>query len=189
MLIKVSYIRDLEQVGRFCELGIDYLSFDFCGNSSRFFAQKSGAATFEIPRKIKRVGIFDSSSELYVISLAGQLGLTSVQMDGGQDARFCEKIAAEGLEIIKTFTPDTIFSIGEFEGVCNKFVLRGFKFDLLLGVKTQTPFFVEGDLPIFEQLKGFDNGAFVGLDTGYGFESAIAVKDMDAVMKLLSFRG
>lgn len=190
MLIKVSCVRDFEQISLLCNCKVDYLAFDFRDSSKWFFGQKNSSATSEIPRKIKRVGIFDSNSILYVISIAGQLGLNSVQMDGDQSPQFCEKIAAEGLEIIKTFTDETIDQLSDYEGVCNKFIMRGFSVGNLVKMDVRTPFFIEGSLGDLEAITKIENmpETFVGFDTGDGFETSVAVKDIGAIEKLIQLR-
>lgn len=190
MLIKVSCVRDFEQIGSLCNFGVDYLAFDFRDSSKRFFGQKNSSATSEIPRKIKRGGIFDSNSLLYVISIAGQLGLNSVQIDGDQSPQFCEKIAAEGLEIIKTFTHETIDKMSDYEGVCNKFIMRGFSVDELVKMEVKTPFFIECGLTDFEAIVKIENmpETLVGFDTGIGFENAVAVKNMRDIEKLIQLK-
>lgn len=190
MIVKISCVRDMEQIALFCASEVDYLAFDFRSDSERFFAQKNSAATYQMPRRIRRVGIFDSDMELHIISIAGQIGLNSIQMDGGQSSRFCEKIAAEGLEVIKSFTPQNIDLIDKYEGVCNKYIFRGFSIAEIQKIATATPFFVEGNvdfcLSAANDLKNNDN--FIGVDCGQDAEIATAIKDMAEIEKLLNLK-
>lgn len=190
MIIKISDLRDPVQISMVGDMDVDYVGFNFCDNDERFFAQKSNALTSTLPRKIKRVGVFYSDLELYIISVAGQVGLNSVQVDGDQNPQFCEIIAAEGLEVIKTFTPQNIETIDRFEGVCNKFILRGFDAQSIAKIDTKTPFLVEGDWDLLSDVVGMNNlpSSFVGVDTGRFFETATAVKDMDLVQKLIELK-
>jgi phosphoribosylanthranilate isomerase len=138
----------------------DYLGFIFYEKSSRFFEGEIP----EIPKSIKKVGVFVDATLEEIISKIEKYNLNAVQLHGKEDALFCEKLKKENIEIIKVFSVLDEFDfdlLKPFEPYCDYFLfdtkgkLHGgngvtFNWQILEKYNSKKPFFLSGGIGIEE---------------------------------------
>ncbi|MFD0862582.1 phosphoribosylanthranilate isomerase [Sungkyunkwania multivorans] len=153
----------------------DYLGFIFWEPSSRYFKGDIP----QLPKHIKKVGVFVDAPVEEVISTVEKHDLQVVQLHGKEDAAYCRKFRslchsslparqsggdAESIEIIKVFSikDDFDFSVlRDFEGVCDYFLFdtkgklpggNGYAFDwtVLENYPSKKPFFLSGGIGLEE---------------------------------------
>lgn len=138
MIVKIDGVRDPEQIYKItgeCEKLPNYLCFDFRRNSPNYMGEVDEAIYSKIPLKIRKTGIFQDDTPLYILSMAGRFMLSAVQLEGNESKIECEILAAEGVEVIKAI--NNAQQIEKYEGICNKFIIRDHK--ILKTYTGQTP--------------------------------------------------
>ncbi len=163
--IKISKVRDPENIVALCAMLPRYICFDFRHSSQHYIGEIDEALLTFIPHTVRKIGTFDVESPLYMSYIAGRFSLNGVQIEGDVPVRTCEMLAAEGLEIIKVVA--SLTEIEKYEGVTNKFLVRDPK--LLKRYNSKTPLIV--DSSIYSAFAG----AIVDIDSE--FEDRVAYKN------------
>lgn len=163
--IKICGVRDPENIADLCLLQPKYLGLDFRAISDRYVGEIDEALLTKIPHTIRKIGVFDDQSPLYISYIAGRFSLTGVQLEADVTARTCEILAAEGLEIIKVI--NTTSDVDKYEGICNKFLIRDQK--LLDKYQSQTPLIVD--------IKIYKDGMDAIVDICDHYEDRVALKN------------
>lgn len=123
MNIKIDGLRDPEQIEQLLRKhSPQYLSLNFVHSDNQYIGEVDEAIYTHIPIKIRKTGIFANTDPLHMIYIAGRFSLTAVQLDGDESATVCEKLSAEGLEVLKTINHTRQFD--RYEGVCNKLIIK-----------------------------------------------------------------
>lgn len=167
--IKISGVRDPENIADLCQLHPKYLALDFRATSDRYVGEIDEALLAKIPHTIRKIGIFDDQSPLYISYIAGRFSLTGVQLETDVTARTCEILAAEGLEIIKVIS--SLSHIDKYEGICNKFLIRDCK--LLDKYQSKTPLIVD--------IKIYRDGIDAIVDISEDYEDRVALKNYQKI--------
>lgn len=156
MKIKICGMRSPENIMALSHLEPDYMGFIFWEHSKRWVK----ALTPDLPKSIKKTGIFVDAPRGNILKIAKQHQLQALQLHGDESPDFCQKLQASGLEIIKAFAvgEDFDFSILQtYESVCDYFLFdtkgklpggNGSRFDwsLLQNYSTSKPFFLSGGI-------------------------------------------
>lgn len=120
---KIDGLRDPELIEQLLQQHTpQYLSLNFVHSATQYVGEVDEAIYAHIPIKIRKIGIFADTDPLHMIYIAGRFSLTAVQLDGNEPATVCEKLSAEGLEVLKTITHSRQFD--RYEGVCNKLIIK-----------------------------------------------------------------
>ena len=93
-----------ENIQEISTLNPDYLGFIFWEKSSRNMNLETIP---EIPKSIKKVGVFVNASIQDIISKVNQYQLEIVQLHGNESVNYCRNVKKLGVEVIK------VFSIGD----------------------------------------------------------------------------
>ena len=99
----------------------DYLGFIFYKKSSRYFDGEIP----EIPKTIKKVGVFVDATFDEVISKIEKYDLDLIQLHGNETPEFCKNLKQDKIEIIKVFSVDDDFEFNileKYEQVCDYFL-------------------------------------------------------------------
>jgi phosphoribosylanthranilate isomerase len=168
----------------------DYLGFIFYEKSSRFFEGEIP----EIPKSIKKVGVFVDATLEEIKSKIEKYKLNAVQLHGKEDAHFCEKLKKENIEIIKVFSVLDEFDfdlLKPFELNCDYFLfdtkgkLHGgngvtFNWQILEKYNSKKPFFLSGGIGIveIEKIKKLNLPIFA-LDVNSKFEIEPGLKNTE----------
>jgi phosphoribosylanthranilate isomerase len=141
----------------------DYMGFIFWEKSARYF----DGVLPNLPKSIKKTGVFVNASQEDIVSKVNQYDLQAVQLHGHESMAFCQELKntlAKNIEIIKVFSVDSSFDFDElkpFESVCDYFLFdtkgklpggNGTTFDwkVLEQYPSQKPFFLSGGIGLDE---------------------------------------
>lgn len=141
----------------------DYMGFIFWEKSTRYF----DGIIPELPKSIKKVGVFVDASLEEILNTIKIHGLQTVQLHGHESVEFCEslkKSTGNLIEIIKVFSVLDTFDFRiliPFEDVCDFFLFdtkgklpggNGTAFDwtVLENYSSTKPFFLSGGIGIDE---------------------------------------
>ena len=141
----------------------DYMGFIFWEKSARYF----DGIIPNLPKSIKKVGVFVNESVAEIQAKREQYDLQAVQLHGNESVEFCDtlkKVLPKDIEIIKVFSILDTFdfeTLKPFESVCNYFLFdtkgklpggNGTTFDwkVLENYPSPKPFFLSGGIGIEE---------------------------------------
>ncbi|QHI38725.1 N-(5'-phosphoribosyl)anthranilate isomerase [Kordia antarctica] len=184
------------------ELQPDYLGFIFYKKSLRFF----DAHIPEIPKSIKKTGVFVNSSQEEIIEKVIQHDLLAVQLHGSESPEFCSELKDYistplnvRVEIIKVFSIKDEFdftTLKQFEAFVDYFLFdtkgrlpggNGVTFDwkVLENYPSEKPFFLSGGIGLetIPKLEAFLNSKAskycYALDINSKFEIAPGLKNVE----------
>jgi phosphoribosylanthranilate isomerase len=141
----------------------DYMGFIFWEKSARYFE----AVIPDLPKSIKKVGVFVQAAQEEILKKIAQYDLQAVQLHGQESVEFCQDLKDKidpTIEIIKVFSVDATFDfemLKPFEAVCDYFLFdtkgklpggNGTTFDwkVLENYPSSKPFFLSGGIGINE---------------------------------------
>ncbi len=141
----------------------DYMGFIFWEKSARYF----DGIIPELPKSIKKVGVFVNASLEEILEKIEKHDLQAVQLHGDESVEFCEtlkKKLPKLIEVIKVFSILDTFDFAvlkPFESVCDYFLFdtkgklpggNGTTFDwkVLENYPSTKPFFLSGGIGIEE---------------------------------------
>ena len=167
----------------------DYLGFIFYKKSSRYF----DGTIPEIPKSIKKVGVFVDETEENIIEKIEKYDLNLVQLHGKETPELCEKLQ-KTVPVIKVFSVDDDFDFQElekYETACDYFLfdtkgkLHGgngvtFNWEILKKYESKKPLFLSGGIGLeeIEELKKIDLPIFA-IDVNSKFEIEPGLKNID----------
>ncbi|MGJ8734079.1 MAG: phosphoribosylanthranilate isomerase [Cellulophaga sp.] len=208
MKLKVCGMKYLENMEAVATLQPDFLGFIFWEPSSRFFNGKMG----NIPKNIKKVGVFVDADLDYVVDRINQYNLDIVQLHGKESPEFCKGLRNSNLglkgkqpQIIKVFSIKDSFDfsiLAPFEKVCDYFLFdtkgklpggNGYTFNwsVLENYPSTKPYFLSGGIgvddvyKIKEFLKTTASKYCVAIDVNSSFETEPGLKNIE---KLKEFK-
>jgi phosphoribosylanthranilate isomerase len=105
MWVKICANTCVEDALKAAELGADALGFVFAPSKRRVTAPQVAAITRELPKHVERVGVFGAGSMEAIALAVEEAGLDTVQMHGGVDLEFAERLGRRlepAIQIIET---------------------------------------------------------------------------------------
>lgn len=200
MKIKVCGMRDTANLAELVELKPDFIGFIFYDKSPRFVGENLDEEFIKsIPKPIKKVGVFVNANPDYILRMAKKYDLQYVQLHGHETPDFCRTIKMRGVNIIKAFSIESDFNfamLNNYKPHCDYFLFdakganpggNGITFDwsILNRYDNDRPFFLSGGLSLENIVQINELKAKIyGLDVNSKFETAPAVKDIDALRQL-----
>ncbi|MFD2566376.1 phosphoribosylanthranilate isomerase [Pseudotenacibaculum haliotis] len=192
----MKYIENLQSVA---DLQPDYLGFIFYDRSPRNFE----GIIPELPKKIKKTGVFVNEIPEILISLAQEYKLEALQLHGDETVDYIQvlKEHLKKVEIIKVFgiKDDFDFSLLEpYKDVVDYFLFdtkgkerggNGVKFDwsVLKEYPLQKPFFLSGGIGVedVEEVKKIKNSGLpvYAIDINSRFETKPGFKNIKLIKK------
>ena len=192
MKLKVCGMREAENIAALTELKPDYIGFIFWAPSSRYVNDN----TPQLPKSIKKTGVFVDASLDYIQSCIETHHLQAVQLHGKETPEYCSFAKDFGVEIIKAFSVKESFDFTQlepYEDSVDYFLFdtkgtlpggNGYAFDwtILNDYPNQKPFFLSGgigpaDVEKIKQLLKTDL-ALYAIDVNSKFETSPAQKDI-----------
>lgn len=104
--LKICGMKYPENIKEISTLNPDYLGFIFWEKSSRNMNLETIP---EIPKSIKKVGVFVNASIQDIISKVNQYQLNIVQLHGNESVIYCKNVKKLGVEVIKVFSIEDKF--------------------------------------------------------------------------------
>ena len=92
MWVKICANTCVEDALRAAELGADAVGFVFAPSKRRVTSEQAGLITRELPRTVERVGVFGAISVEEIARAVDEAGLDTVQLHGGLDLEFADKL-------------------------------------------------------------------------------------------------
>ena len=185
-------MREAENIAALTELKPDYIGFIFWAPSSRYV----NVNTPQLPKTIKKTGVFVDASLDYIQSCIETHHLQAVQLHGKETPEYCSFAKDFGVEIIKAFSVKESFDFTQlepYEDSVDYFLFdtkgtlpggNGYAFDwtILNDYPNQKPFFLSGgigpaDVEKIKQLLKTDL-ALYAIDVNSKFETSPAQKDI-----------
>lgn len=96
-----------ENIMEISALNPDYLGFIFWEKSNRYMDLDFIP---EIPKSIKKVGVFVDASIQEIAVKINQYQLDIIQLHGNESVIFCKNVKKLGIEVIKVFSMDSTFN-------------------------------------------------------------------------------
>lgn len=197
--IKVCGMRDPENIIQVGELQPDYMGFIFYSKSKRFVGDDF-IIPEELPKSIKKVGVFVNEATDKIMELVARHKLDFVQLHGAESVDQCEELKANKMGVIKVFSMDQQFDFAEvkhYQKVVDFFLFdtksegfggsgKTFDWSLLEKYDQGVPFFLSGGLSSenivdAQDLKSMNLHA---LDVNSGVELSPGVKDIDKIKQI-----
>jgi phosphoribosylanthranilate isomerase len=179
----------------------DYMGFIFWAKSARYF----DGIIPELPKTIKKVGVFVNESSAIIEAKIAQYNLQAVQLHGQESVEFCLELKTKlnaTIEIIKVFSADENFDFSilkPFENACDYFLFdtkgklpggNGTTFDwkVLSNYPSTKPFFLSGGIGIeeIEAVKKLSktNLPLFAIDVNSKFEIEPGLKNIERLKDL-----
>ena len=201
MKLKVCGMKYQDNILKVSALKPDYMGFIFYEKSPRFVSKSIS----EIPKTIKKVGVFVNASTDTITKNIDEFGLNVVQLHGDETAEFCKNIRTKNVEIIKVFSVKNNFNFKKlkpFEAHVDYFLFdtkgpnpggNGYCFDwsILENYDSKIPYFLSGGIGLeeIETLNEFKNSAAAkqcyAIDVNSKFEIEPALKDSIKLKKFI----
>lgn len=188
-LIKICGMKYVENITAIAHLQPDYMGFIFYKNSARYF----DGLIPEIPKSIKKTGVFVDADLKTVLETVKQYDLQAVQLHGTETPELCLEIRRNAnVEIIKTFSIDAAFDftlLQDYETVCDYYLFdtkgklpggNGFAFDwkILERYPSDKPYFLSGGIGPEDSTSILKSGLSpYAIDINSKFETAPGLKD------------
>ena len=197
MLIKVCGLNNPNNIFALSKLNINFMGFIFYQNSVRYF---NNALSFDearqLPKNIKKVGVFVNEPIYDVLNAVEHFDLDVVQLHGNETVDYCKELMSYA-KIIK------VFPIGDslptqtlkgFKNVCDYFLFdtatkhyggsgKTFNWQLLNTAAIDKPFFISGGInpQNYNDVKKLSIKNLVGLDLNSRFELSPGIKDIEKI--------
>jgi len=200
MQVKVCGMKEPSNIMELQELPINYIGFIFYERSPRFI---NGNSPANVKQGIKKVGVFVNSDVEFVIDMVAKHGLDFVQLHGGENIFYCQRLRHAGIQIIKVFNVDEKFSFTNthaYQYFCDYFLFdtkvgdktggtgKQFDWNLLKKYTGDTPFFLSGgiNLPAVNAIKKLNMETLIAVDINSKFEVSPGLKNIDLVKQFIS---
>ena len=203
--LKVCGMRSIDNILDLSKLPIDYMGFIFYEKSKRYVTQ----IPCDLPKAIKKVGVFVNASLSEIASKVIAFGLQVVQLHGEESVIFCKQLRLKFPDIViwKVKGMKSALDLDQqmlscYEPYVDAFLFdtkgkekggNGYCFDwqVLLDYKLETPFILSGGIG-FEQvdsllrfLKTSVAHKLIAIDVNSRFETQPAYKDIPLIEEFI----
>ena len=195
MKLKVCGMKYQDNINQVAALQPDYLGFIFHEPSPRHFEDTIP----EIPKSIKRVGVFVDEKVEFISSQIEKHNLSAIQLHGHESPEMCRLLKSTGAKVIKVFSIKNEFDFSvltPYEDVCDYFLfdtkgkLPGgngyiFNWDVLNNYPSTKPFFLSGGIGLdqVDNLKQFQKSKVskycYSIDVNSKFEIEPGLKNIE----------
>jgi len=204
MQIKVCGLNNRENIFALSTLDIDLIGFIFYKPSPRYFnSALSFEETRQIPKRIKKTGVFVNESTYTILNKVAEFDLDLVQLHGSESKKECKELLPF-VKVIKAISVEdkaSLEKIDDYKDVCDYFLFdtatkgfggsgKVFDHSLLNKIKIPKPFFISGGISLenVNKLKSLSAANFIGIDVNSKFEINPGLKDLDKLKQLLKIK-
>lgn len=201
MLVKVCGLNTRDNIMAISKMEVDLMGFIFYKDSPRYF---NNALSFdevrEIPKRIKKVGVFVNETSYNVLNAIAQYNLDYVQLHGNESPDYCKELL-RFVKLIKTISikdQNSILEIKNYANLCNYLLFdtssptyggtgQSFNWHLLKDVEINTPFFISGGISLENvcEIKDLPYKNLIGIDVNSKFEIKPGLKDVNKIRQLI----
>jgi phosphoribosylanthranilate isomerase len=195
MIIKICGIQDKNNLLEIISLKPDMMGFIFYPVSARFVGDKLHPDDLvEIPKRIKRVGVFVNADEYEINGIFWKYNLDMIQLHGEESPSLCRQLSSMNIPVIKAFQIDAQFDfnmVEEYLKYCKYFLFdtktekyggsgSKFNWEILKKYNLGHPFILSGGIAPGDEdrIISINNPSLCGVDINSRFESAPGIKDI-----------
>jgi len=193
--VKICGLTTLEDARYASGAMADYLGFIFTPTSKRFIDPDQAAAIIAWTEGPEAVGVFVNQAIDDVIDIVHKTGIHLVQLHGDESVEYCSLMPVPVIKAFSISDTDTAESIKDrirpFEGKVAYFLFdtkvgdqsggTGSHFDwsVLLGLQTETPFFLAGGIGSENVRSAIDKVHPYAIDANSKLESEPGIKQLE----------
>lgn len=197
MKLKVCGMRDDPNIQDLVSINPDFIGFIFYEKSGRYVGERTIS---DVPRTIKRVGVFVNPSVNLVLKKVADFKLDIVQLHGSESVDFVSQLKKSGLTIIKVFSVMNTLPLevmSTYEPVVDFFLFdtktpgyggsgRKFDWSLLDAYNLDKPYFLSGgiDLEDIEAIRKLKAEKLYAIDVNSRFEIQPGIKNIEKLEEL-----
>lgn len=197
MIIKICGLREPENIRAVESAVPDWMGFIFYPRSPRYVSEVPDY----LPEHALRVGVFVHPSYHEVLDHVRGYGLKAVQLHGKTSPEMCQRFRERGLTVIRALpvTSDFVAETVGYTDHTDYFLFdtptlhfggsgQSYDWSLLHQYAGPVPFLLSGGLSLasIDELKSFTHPYLAGYDLNSGFETAPALKDVEAVKTFIT---
>ncbi len=201
MLVKVCGLNNRENIMAVSKLEVDLIGFIFYKGSPRYFNKAlSFDEVREIPKRIKKVGVFVNETIYNVLNAIAHYDLDLVQLHGNENPEYCKELM-QYVKVIKTISVKdntSLLEMKKYSQACNYLLFdtssptyggtgQTFNWQLLKDKEIDTPFFISGGVSLdsIQEIKDLKFKNLIGIDVNSKFEIKPGQKDVNKIQQLL----
>ena len=201
--VKVCGLTDPSNVKEIAEAEPDFMAYIFYRGSPRYVGADPEIILFDqVPRGIKKTGVFLNEDNQKIIESAIRFGLEIVQLHGNESPVTCFELQSSGLSIIKSFNIDMEFSfdlLDQYAFCCDYFLFdskgltaggsgKKFNWEKLEEYGKGKPFFLSGGIGPEDAglVTSVNNQSLFAVDINSRFETVPGIKDSSRVKKFIN---
>lgn len=202
MKIKVCGMREAQNIQEVAKLQPDLMGFIFYKKSARYVDEKMLVEAVQtLPSSISKVGVFVDEEVEKVLEICNCFDLKYAQLHGKETPKYCAKIKAAGISVIKVFHMDESFDLSQTEAYenCSNYLLfdtktkgyggsgKHFNWSLLKQYTLGIPFLLSGGISTEDliKIKALNIPQLMGIDVNSRLEISPGNKDVNKVKELI----
>lgn len=200
--LKVCGLRDnIEEV---VDLRPGFIGLIFYPKSSRYVGDLDVSIVRQIPKYVKKVGVFVNETKEEVSQVVDKYDLDLVQLHGEESQEYCAGLKARGIRLVKVFSGNNLpgrkvldayssfidYYLFDTRGATYGGTGKTFDWRQLKDLHLKKPVFISGGISLdnISQLSGLDLDLFA-VDVNSKFEVSPGLKDIEALRKLRAILG
>jgi phosphoribosylanthranilate isomerase len=198
-LVKICGMREPTNIIEVANLQPHFLGFIFYKPSARYVGDRFNMPA--IPKGIKKVGVFVNETTEVMVQKANDYQLDFLQLHGEEPVEQVMELKTLGFKIIKAFRINDLFGFSTtdaYQPYCDFFLFDSkgknyggnnqvFDWSVLKNYNQKIPFLLSGGLNAsnLQNTTELNSANCVGFDINSGAELSPAVKDVDAVKRII----
>lgn len=203
MLIKICGLREPENIRQVVALQPDLVGFIFYPNSPRFAKKIDINVLAQIPKHVKKIGVFVNEDLENILTYVHKYDLDGVQLHGSENHSLCKNIKEEaGVLVIKAFSvmsADNFRVTKEYEKVCDYFLFdtktdvyggsgQKFNWNILTSYLGEKEFFLSGGISLedVKPILKINHPKMVGIDVNSKFETKPGLKNVEKLRTFIN---
>ena len=203
LLIKVCGLREPENIKQIVQLQPDLVGFIFYPNSPRFAKNLDVNVLSQIPKNIKKIGVFVNEELENILTYVHKYDLDGVQLHGSENHSLCKNIKEEaGILVIKAFSVmsvDNFRVTKDYQNVCDYFLFdtktdvyggsgQKFNWNILSSYQGEKEFFLSGGISLedVKPILKINHPKMAGIDVNSKFEIKPGLKDVEKLRTFIN---
>ena len=195
--VKICGITSYKDAEIAVNYGASAIGMIFYQDSPRYiYPEKVGEWISAVPSKLKKVGVFVNEKGKNIKTIVEKLNLDYIQLHGDESPEYCNKMIRPVIKAFRVgvgFDPNIIdnfqvhaFLFDTYQKGKPGGTGASFQWDLISGLKTDTPIILSGGLNSGNIINGIKTVQPSAIDVNSGVELELGVKDKVKVKKLFN---
>ena len=199
--IKVCGMKYPENIQNVASLQPDMMGFIFYPKSPRFADPLDIAGLKNLPKSIRKIGVFVNENMENILTIASKYDLDGVQLHGTELVEMCKALRKAGYLVLKAFPIAEAYNFKvtkAYEGACDYFLFdtkteayggSGVKFNwgMLDEYVGEAPFLLSGGIAAddVESILKIEHPKLAGIDLNSKFELSPGLKNVELLRGFL----